>query len=462
MVTEADATQVLGVSAGRRFPVAWFIFLFWAAVTINGAVMMWLWLRDGGVTQVHNASELWTSAGRITGLLGAYLALLQVLLLARLPPLERQVGFDRLTVWHRRNGKLVIYLVVAHVVLITIGYAGGVHISVWRQFSDFLSSYSGMITATVGTGMMIAIVLSSIVIVRRRLPYEAWYSLHLTLYAAIFLAYLHQIPNGNEFLTSTSQSDWWIGLYIVTLALVIFYRLGRRAWPAGRHRLRVVEVRRETHDTVSVLIEGRRLDRLHAQAGQFMLWRFLNSKLWWQSHPFSLSTAPNGRFLRITVKSVGGFTRHLQEIRPGTRVVAEGPFGRFVSSRRRHERVTLIAGGIGITPLRAILEDLSGLPGSITFIHRVIADEDRVLREEVEALAAERGAALHYLVGDHRDPAAAGLLSAQSLRELVPEITDSDVFLCGPAGMMQYTRASLEAAGVPRRQVHSERFALAA
>ncbi len=445
----------------RPRPSAWFVPIFWGAVTVNGGILLWLWLRDGGVTQVHGASDLWTSAGRVTGLLGAYLALLQVLLLARLPPLERQVGFDRLTVWHRRNGKLVIYLVVAHVVLITIGYAGGVHISAWKQFSDFLSNYSGMITATVGTVMMIAIVFSSIVIVRRRLPYEAWYGMHLTLYAAIFLAYLHQIPNGNEFLSSTSQSDWWIALYVVTLALAIFYRVLRPLIGFLRHDLRVVGVKRETHDTVSILIGGRALDRLHQEAGQFMLWRFLTPKLWWQSHPFSLSAAPNGRQLRITVKAVGAFTRELATLRPGTRVVTEGPFGRFVASRRRRDRVTLIAGGIGVTPLRAILEELSGPPGMITFIHRVVHEGDCALRAELETLAAERGAALHHLIGDHRDPSAAGLLSPQNLMELVPDISSSDVFLCGPPRMMDHTNESLKAAGVPRRQVHSERFALA-
>jgi len=450
-------------STESRRPVArWFVPIFWAAVLINGAVLLWLWLRDGGITQVHNTADLWTSAGRVTGLLGAYLALLQVLLLARLPPLERQVGFDRLTVWHRRNGKLVIYLVVAHVVLITVGYAGQVHISVWKQFSTFLSSYSGMITATVGTAMMLAIVLSSLVIVRRRLPYEAWYSVHLALYAAIFLAYLHQIPNGNEFLSSTSQSDWWIALYVLTLALVIVFRVLRPILAAFRHRFRVVEVRRETHDTMSLVIEGRQLERLHAEAGQFMLWCFLTRKLWWQSHPFSLSAAPNGHTLRITVKAVGGFTRELHALKPGTRVMAEGPFGRFVASRRRHEQVTLIAGGIGVTPLRAIFEQLSGPPGAITFIHRVLAEDDCVLRAELEQLAAERGARLHHLVGDHRDPGAADLLSAQNLRELVPQIASSDVFLCGPPEMMRRTRESLRDIGVPGRQVHTERFALAA
>src|SRR5579875_1095110 len=195
-----------------------FLLILGAAVAINGGVMIWLWLRDGGLTsQLSTLSGALTSAGRITGLVGAYMALVQVLLLARLPPLERRVGLDRLTVWHRINGKLVIYLVLAHVVLITIGYAGTIHTGWLTEFSDFLSSYPGMITATIGTALMIVVVISSLVIARRRLPYEAWYGVHLTVYAGIYLAYLHQIPSGNEFLSTTVQSDWWLSLYLATL-----------------------------------------------------------------------------------------------------------------------------------------------------------------------------------------------------------------------------------------------------
>ena len=326
MTTQARTIEAAPFGGPRRVSASrLFVPIFWGAIAINGCVMTWLWLRDGGMTQIHSASDLWTSAGRITGLAGAYLALVQVLLLARLPPLERQIGFDRLTVWHRRNGKLTIYLVVAHVVLITIGYAGGAHLSIFSQFSSFLSSYPGMITATIGTVMLIAVVFSSIVIVRRRLPYEAWYGLHITVYAAIYLAYLHQIPSGNEFVLKTAQSDWWLALYVATLVLVLAYRFVRPALRARRHHLRVAEVVREGPDTVSVRVEGDLLERLGAQAGQFMLWRFLTPGRWWQSHPFSLSAAPDGRSLRITVKGVGSYTRELAELKPGTRVLAERP-----------------------------------------------------------------------------------------------------------------------------------------
>ena len=461
MATHTQTVQTPRIAHSRRIGARVFVPIVWAAVALNGGVLVWLWLHDGGITQVHSAADLWTSAGRITGLLGAYLALLQVLLLARLPPLERQIGFDRLTVWHRRNGKLMLCLVLAHVVLITIGYAGNDRISVVKQYTSFLSTYPGMITATIGTALMIAIVISSLVIVRRRLPYESWYGLHVTAYAAIYLAYLHQIPSGNEFISSKVQSDWWIALYVATLVLLLGYRVVRPLSLARRHRLRVASVRREAPDTVSIRIEGRKLDRLGAQGGQFMLWRFLTGRRWWQSHPFSLSTAPDGRSLRITVKGVGRYSRELASLKPGTRVLTEGPFGKFVASARRHERVTLIAGGIGITPARAILEDLPAAPGRIALIHRVLRAEDCVLRDELELLARERGAQLHYVIGDHRDPANAQLLSPARLRELVPAIADGDVFVCGPPQMMDLILTNLKAAGVSATQIHSERFALA-
>ena len=390
-----------------------------------------------------------------------YLALGQVLMLSRLPWLERLVGFDRLTVWHRRNGKACILLVLAHVVLITIGYALSDQISIPSEYSRLLSSYPGMVTATVGTVLMVIVVASSLIIVRRRLPYEGWYAVHLTVYGGIVLSYLHQIPTGNEFTTNPAQKDYWIGLYVAVLALLLAFRVARPLRRALRHRLRVESVTPEGPGVVSVRVTGRQLDRLGGRAGQFFVWRFLTPGRWWQAHPFSLSSVPDGSVLRLTVKSVGGFSGGLADLRPGTRVLAEGPFGTFTADRRHHRRVALIAGGIGITPLRALFEELEAAPGELALIYRAISEDDFVLREELRELARTRGAELHFIAGDHREPGAEQLLSPEHLLELVGDLPQREVFLCGPPAMMSATRASLLRAGVPSRQIHTERFALA-
>jgi predicted ferric reductase len=423
----------------------------------NAAIIVWLWLRGGGISAVHGTGEAFTSVGRITGLLAAYLLLIQILLVARLPFAEQLAGFDRLTVWHRRNGKLCLYLIVTHVVFITIGYAGMDKISVPSEISILLSSYPGMVTATVGTGLLILVVVSSLIIVRQRLRYEAWYIVHLLSYAGIVFAWFHQIPTGNEFAANTRAAAYWTALYAGTLGLMVMFRFARPMLRASWYRMRVSVVIQEGPNVVSLRIRGRHLDQLGTRAGHFFLWRFLDRGRWWESHPFSLSAAPDGRSLRITVKETGDFTERLNSIRPGTRVVAEGPFGHFTDAVRRREKAALIAGGIGITPVRALAEEMSG---DIVLIYRVLREEDIVFREELDKLACHRGIVVHYVVGHHAEPEGARMMSPEHLHELVPDFSEHEIYVCGPPRMADFIEDNVRKAGVPSKFIHIDRFAL--
>jgi predicted ferric reductase len=420
----------------------------------NAAVIVWLWVH-GGNLHVKTTGDLLTSLARITGLLSAYLALVQVLLLARLPALERLVGFDRLTVWHRWNGHVCIDLVIAHVFLSIWGYAELDRYGFFKELWTMLDGgiYPGMITATVGTVLLVAVVFTSIVIVRRRLRYEWWYAVHLLAYAGIALAWFHQIPTGNELVLDQTAADYWTSLYVATLALLVGYRLLVPALQAFRHRLRVAQVVPEGPGVVSLRIDGRDLQRLDARPGQFFLWRFLDAGRWWKAHPFSLSAAPGDRSLRITVKDLGDFTSEIGEIRPGTRVLAEGPFGTFTAAAAKRPKALLIAGGIGITPIRALLDELDG---DVVVVYRVVADSDAIFLDELERLAPK----LHVVVGDHRDPTIAHIRSPEYLRELVPDLSERDVFVCGPPAFTDQITRAVRKAGVSRRHLHTERFAL--
>ncbi len=425
---------------GRRLATSTAV---WAFVAGNAALMVWLWVHGGNVSDDLTTGELLTSLARITGLLGAYSALLQVLLLARLPAVERLFGFDRLTVWHRWNGHACLDLILAHVVLSVWGYALMDKISLPSEVTTMLGGgvYPGMITATVGTALLIAVVVTSVVIVRRRLRYEAWYAVHLFAYAGIALAWFHQIPTGNELVLDRVAADYWRALYLGTLGLLVAFRIFGPALNALRYRLRVAEVVAEGRGIVSLRITGRRLDR----------------KRWWASHPFSLSAAPDGRSLRITVKALGNFSSRLAEIAPGTRVLAEGPFGVFTEAARRRDKIVLIAGGIGITPIRALMEDMSG---DVIVIYRVVRDEDVIFREELEELARARGITLVFVVGDHATEDGARLLSPAHLQELVPDIAERQVYVCGPPAMTEFLGRNVRRANVSPRLIHTEKFAL--
>ena len=426
-------------------------------VLVNVGVIIWIWLQGGGITSAHNLGALFTGAGRLAGLLGAYTLLIQVLLLSRLPFLEWIAGFDRLTVWHRLNGKICLSLILAHIAFIITGHAMTDQLSIPSEVSLLLGSYAGMIAALIGAILLILVVASSVVIVRRRLRYEAWFLIHLMAYVGVLLTWFHQIPNGNEFLTNPMAATYWTALYLATLLLVLLSRFLQPIVRGLWHHMRVVEVTEEGPGVVSLRITGRRLNWLNARAGQFFLWRFLDRGRWLQSHPFSLSAAPDGKSLRITVKNLGNFSSRVGEIKLGTTVVAEGPFGAFTDAVRTRHRVALIAGGIGITPIRALFEEMSG---DLALIYRVGREEDLIFREELERLARERGIEVHYVVGDHRAPGNEHLMSAEHLRQLLPDIAQREIYLCGPPAMMRMIEANVRLAGVLSRYIHTDRFAL--
>lgn len=419
-------------------------------------VLVGLWLQDGGIADVHSEASLLTSIGRITGLAGAYLLLLQVLLMAHLPFMEWVAGFDRLAGWHRFNGKLCLALILAHVATITLGYAITDGISVPAEALILLANYPGMVTALFGTIMLILVALTSIVIVRRRLRYETWYLVHLMSYLGILLAWFHQVPAGTVFFNNPVAAAFWLALYVATLQLVLLFRVGQPALSSLWHRLRVAEVIQESPGVVSLRITGHHLDWLNARAGQFFQWRFLDRERWHEAHPFSLSAAPDGTSFRITVKALGDFSSRIGGIKLGTYVIAKGPFGSFTEAARTQDASVLIAGGIGITPIRALLEEIHG---HTVLIYRASSAADLIFRDEIEQLARKQGAALRYLVGGRRLVGGSQALSPEHLRRLVPDIAMRDIFVCGPRPMMQTVRRSALRAGVPPERIHMDDFA---
>jgi predicted ferric reductase len=390
---------------------------------------------------------------RWCALLGTYGALLVVLLVARVPWLERSVGYDRMVAYHRRLGPAVLVLVAAHVVLVTVGYAAD-QVPLVEQLWLFLTTYTWMLPAFVGFVLMLMAGVTSWRVARRRMKYETWWVTHLYLYLAIALAFLHQVLFGQQF----AAHDWarwtWIGMYAVTFGSLIAFRVCLPIARSLRHDLRVHAVVRESDDTISVWLRGRDLDSLRIRGGQFFGWRFLTRQLWWDSHPYSLSAGADPRYLRITVKDLGDHSRSLARLRPGTRVVAEGPYGVFTADRRHSERVVLLAGGTGIAPIRALLDDLPTTV-RIDLLFRAPRTEALVLRKEIEAIAAKRRR-LHvrYLVGHRRDFP----IDARTLLHLVPDIVTTDIYVCGPRQLTDAVHAAAEVLGIPARHVHDEAF----
>jgi predicted ferric reductase len=437
----------------RRSPAAVLLF----AVAAGAAAVLWLWWRN--TPSIADDTGRILGAGRITGLLAGYLMALVVLQMARVPALERRVGSDRVARWHAMSGRYTLCLVLAHIVLIMWGYAlqaGRSVTDIVRQTVDSVTQLPDMGKAAIGTALLLVIGLLSVGGVRRRLGYDTWYHVHLLTYAAVFLTFWHQISTGNDFAVEPAAKTFWYGLYGTVTALVLWYRILTPLRLNLRHRMRVEAVIEETPGIVSVLIGGTKLHRMGAEAGQFFRWRFLAPGMRFSSHPYSLSAAPRPGMLRITVKAIGDHSSRLRDLTPGTRVWAEGPYGALTAQRRSRGKVLLVAGGVGITPMRALFETLPGAAGDITLLYRANSTQDLALWDELAKIADERGARLMYAVnspdGERPD------ISPESLRRKIPDVDHHDVFLCGPPGFAQSVYEALRGAGVPARRIHHESF----
>lgn len=393
--------------------------------------------------------------GRFFGLHVALIVVFQLILIARLPFLDRRIGMDTLTSWHRWVGFTLAGTLLLHVTFIVLGFAQLDGNSVPVQIVSLAGS-GPVLLGMCAFVIIIGVAISSVRYARRKLSYEAWHAIHFLLYAVIVLALIHQMFEITTFTASSlSRAYWWL-LWTFALGSLLAGRVLIPIWRNVHHQYRVAAVVPESDDVVSVHVTGKHLDELPARAGQFMLWRFPGHNRWWQVNPFSLSAAPNGTSLRLTAKAVGTTSAGLRNLPIGSRVIAEGPYGAFTSLQRTREATLLIAGGVGVTPIRSMLEELTG---PVIVLYRVHSAKDAVLLSEMQGLASMGGNQVHVLAG--RTGAGNMPFEPAGLAAVVPDIKERDVYVCGPTPMTEAVLRSLKALGVPRAQIHAERFRLA-
>jgi predicted ferric reductase len=192
------------VRSGTVLPVAAARWAMWTFVLGNAVIVEALFLSAGsGKNGVLTVAKFF-------GLHAALLMLFQLLLVARLPWLDRRIGMDRLTVWHRWVGFTLLWTVLTHATLVVLGYATLDDTSMGKTFvalSGVPASLQGMLAAAV----IIVIAVISTRGLRSRLRYEVWHGLHLLLYVALGLAFVHQLQETTTFTSSAfATAYWWI------------------------------------------------------------------------------------------------------------------------------------------------------------------------------------------------------------------------------------------------------------
>lgn len=450
--TLAVPTRQFAGQAGRT--------LIWVVFWLNIVALTVLWWAGSGHDGVKTTADALNVAGRLTGLYGTYLVLWELLLMARIPWLDDAFGMEGLVVLHRRNGYLIVGLLGAHAVTQTIGYALDNGYGIVAQLTDFIDHYDGLVPAIAGLLVLIAVTALSLSAARRRLSYHTWYFIHLYAYLAVALAFAHELTVGLDFIRAPLSVAYWWGLYAVVIVALLTFRVGRPILRFERHRFRVDRVERAAKGAVSVYVTGRDVAAMRFEAGQFLLWRFLDGTRWFEAHPFSLSSPPGGPHLRFTTSTGGDFTERLASLRPGTPVIVEGPFGRFTRAVCRGSKALLVGGGMGIAPIRPLAEELARDGVDVCVLYRSRRQIDVAFRGELDALASQHGIRVEYLVSD-RGPRGWSRLdwfTPTNLLKLVPDAAEREIFICGPGGMTRQLVWTLRSIGAPADQIHTEAF----
>jgi predicted ferric reductase len=425
--------------------------IIWGVFYLNLFVVLLLWWRGSSTLLLSGTwSGIFIALGRVTGLLAQFFILVELVLVSRALFIERVFGFDVLNRVHRGIGYVLASSIIFHPLLLIFGYSWSHETTVVAQTAEFLFEWEKVWHAALSLIIILLAAVLSLPALRKKLKYETWHVTHLFMYVAIGFSFGHQVTTAD--VSYGFGLYYWYVLNFAVFGVVVAYRFIRPIALYIRHRFYVEKVVRESRDVYSVYIAGRAIDAFGYEAGQYLSVSFLTKGMW-QPHPFSISTAPNGKYIRISVKSLGDHTAKIENLKKGTKVFVEGPLGKFTESIATSGKFLFIAGGIGITPIRAMAETLQKKGKEMVLLYGSRTPEDVVFRNELERMVPN----VHYVYSEKGD-GEQGYVDGEKIARLVPDFKDRDVYLCGPHIMMQSIAAILEQLGMERSRIHYEKF----
>jgi predicted ferric reductase len=437
----------------------------------------------------RNAREPWKrTISNVAGSTALQLMAMQLVLGARTPLFEREFGFDKIMLAHRKMAYGAMALAGTHIAL-----------KAYNRPLSYLISMSGVRGLVYGRVSFWTMCIVALIAIAQRqpvnkgfVPHWLWKSLHYLFYPAIAAAYVHASKMG---LRSKSQRTI---LYIHVAAMVLA-TLWRSAdllgWVQPRRVFRITKVEQITYDTTQVTLDG----NLPRYAGQFGIVRAKSRTggavswllgAWSEPHPFTISSAPHEP-LQFTIKGMPGgkFSTQVHQWKPGQELMVEGPYGTFSPDWDKEDNLVFVAGGVGITPFLSILQDLTVKKRAnkrVTLIWGVKDKRDfspaywKVFEDAIRksgtnvkvsivlvlstkgALAAAKEDALLWnaVPAEIQSAMREGFVTADLLKQHLVEPNRASYYLCGPPIMTQMVVRLLGSLfHVPESKIHYEYFA---
>ena len=423
-----------------------------AAVII---VVTGLWAtRGGGWSDIQKGGyNWWRASSSLSGLYTSLSGIFGLLLASRTRWIERAIGLDKMLIWHRVMGDMMGILLGVHIftsIPAEMQFRGGL----MNTIRDMVGREPYMALTTVGAAIVGIVVISSLKNVRNKLSYETWYFMHLTVYFGLAASFSHQITLGSLLSNDRLTRIGWV----IACALVFATALVGRWWrvlQSVSNPLHVRDIRRETPETVSVLLGGRNILAMRGDAGQFIMMRSLIPGQWWKTNPYSLSNAPTTAGMRVTIKDRGDASRAVRRLQVGDRVAVEGPYGVTTPLVFNDHKPLFIAGGVGITPVVAMMQRLPADSNPIVLL-RARKEADVAHLAELQQLAAQRGGEVVVLTGATAAMKGNDPFAGQALLRAVPDLQQRAALVCGPNSLLFAARKGLLEAGMKKNNIHVE------
>jgi predicted ferric reductase len=399
--------------------------------------------------------------GQLFGAESILLLSIALVLISTLTRIEHWFdGIDRAAIWHRRVAITGLVLLLPHMLLSSnpdsstvgnafavIGASGLAALAVWAILPRWQS-----IAPTPVRGIVAGLRDTRAVREVSRLlgGYERWRTVHRTTGLFVAVGFLHGLLDETAFTGSAALRWSYVAVGAIGLTFYVYRELLARYFVA-HHDYQVHAVRTIAEGLVEIALRPLGTG-IKFVAGQFAM-IYIEAKDGWHRHPFTISSAPSERIVRITVKALGDYTSRLHEIvEPGMPAVIGAPHGRF-DRRRGSDRQVWIAGGVGVTPFLSWMRSLDGdLAQHVDFFYTAVGEAP--FSQEIREIAARHPSLHAHLI----DTAVDGRLSTEKILAAAGDVGELSVFMCGPEGMLRAFQTGLEAAGVPSRRIHREYF----
>jgi len=431
-----------------------FLFLFLIG---NVTAVVLFWWQNSNALFSNTAGSL-IALGRLAGLFAELSIATQFLLMGRISFVEQEFGHDKLNRLHRYIGYSIGLFLLSHPTLLILGYSQSEGKTFFGQITEFLLNYEDVFKAAIGLIILIAIISISLPFFRKQLKYEHWYGVHLFVYLVFILIIQHQ-TNFGDFEGRRAWVLYWQILNYGIVGLLVLHRFIRPLYRFYYHGFVLDKIIPETPDATSLYISGHNLEGFKFKPGQFANLTFLNKKMFF-THPFSFSLPQNGKSIRFSVKASGDFTNKIRQLPIGTKVIIEGPLGRFTQDPApQADKFLFLAGGIGITPIRSLIESLAGQNKDIVLLYSNKRPEDILFKTELENLKHRYHFIMTQVVEKPgQEQYETGRIDREKILRLVPDFKLREIYICGPIEMIDALKNLLLNLGANKDKIHFEKF----